>query len=185
MAYPTVIAWLVVTLLVVLGTLRAGRVILSLRWAPSALLALLGLIATVSLLFAFRTYWPSRPATVTITSPREGRQVGGTQLLVSGTVQPADARVILLVRSETDVQWWPQLPPTRVLRDDGVRTWSVDATLGTDDTGIGQNFMILAVASADSSLFNLLADRWADDTRARTTVPRWSLSNLVVVRRTK
>lgn len=182
MSLPTLIAWLVVVLVVVGVAAISGRA-LRLRWTPVLIVAVLAATATVAILLVARLYKAPRPVQVIIVSPRGGADVSGTRIRVAGTVAPEGATVMLLVRSERDLHWWPQDRVTKGRGPGNIGTWSVDAHLGTERQGPGESFIVLAVASNDPWIFNLLTDRWINLRSVQRTVPRWGRSEPAVIYR--
>lgn len=147
------------------------------RW-PGAALALLGAGAGFASLYLFSTEAQPRKAVVTIRQPPNGTRVAGYRLRVEGVARPADSLVTLVVRSETDEHWWVQ----DVVRPDPQSgLWSIDAYLGTPTQGVRQSFTILALASADGTLFNLLTGRRLSRGMTWWTVPLWNRSPPQVV----
>jgi len=70
-------------------------------------------------------------------------------------------------------------------RDDRAGEWSLTAHLGTRNAGLDENFQIIALASDDSAVFNLVTGRFIRRGLVLRVVPLWNQSNLVIVRRVR
>lgn len=184
MPLVTWIIWLLVALAIGALAAAAARGI-RLRWVPSLLVAAVAAGGALAGLYLWASAAKPTPVVVAIVEPKSMEQVEGARLRVSGTVSPSRARVTLLVRSERDLRWWAQSVVTSADAGGGVGSWSIDAHLGTREAGARENFQIVALASADGSLFNLLTGRAVSGNTTLTSVPLWEKSAPVVVRRTR
>jgi hypothetical protein len=121
------------------------------------------------------------PTDVRITVPVSGLHLVGRTLLVEGVVKPPGSTIALAIRSERDTYWWIQ-PVVKTSTQERIEAhWSIRATFGTADAGIGENFQIIALASADGRWFDLIAGRaLAEGSRFRE-LPNWHQSMPVVV----
>jgi hypothetical protein len=150
------------------------------RWG--LVLALLGAGASLALLSLFSTEAHARIATVSIQQPPNGARIDSFHLRVEGIVAPASSVVTLLVRSESDDRWWVQ---DVVRADPKSGKWLIDAYVGTPTEGVHQSFTLIALASDDDVLFNLLAGRHLRRGMVLGTVPPWNRSALRVVWRAR
>lgn len=121
------------------------------RWGISLVVGVCTLVAVLSMLYL----WPDpENVEVTIIKPADG---DGTSLWVTveGTVDPPDSRVWLLVHPSQDTKWWVQ-PPVEVLPQ-GV--WRREINLGNHHEGAGEYFQVLAVASDNPAIIEILRNR--------------------------
>jgi hypothetical protein len=156
-----------------------------LRVVPTSALMALAAAACFAGLYMYSTYMPSKEVILVVESPTIGAQVASDVVRISGSVDPPGAAVTVMVRSETDERWWIQDPATRA--EDGTGRWTIEAHLGTKTEGLGRDgrgetFNVIAIGSADSSLFNLLTGRTLTAGPYETT-PRWAQSSPLIVRR--
>lgn len=175
-------AWLVAALGVggIAGTLSV-RLRRPARWTVAVVL--LAVAATIAGLTLYRDAAGQRRVQVSIDVPASGHTVEGYRLRIAGTVHPADAEVAVLVRSEIDDHWWVQ-PVVRADRTgDGPGRWSVNGYVGTARDGRGENFQLVALASADGRLFNLFTGRYLRRGYRLGTIPPWPMSDPVVIHR--
>lgn len=184
MPLQTFITWVLIGLAVAALAARFSRLI-RLRRLPSLFVTLLALCATLASLYLYSSIAKPSPVAVTITSPRSGHEVIENRVRVTGKVSTPESRVTLVVRSERDLRWWAQEVVSPERDKDGLWKWSIDAHLGTDEVGQNENFQIIALASADSSFFNLITGRVVSENSTFTTVPLWEQSEPIVVRRVK
>lgn len=184
MPLSTCITWALISLAVACVAALSSRRI-RLRWLPSLLVAMLAAGATLALLYLFSSTARPTPVAVTIISPASGSVVTENRVRVTGKVSRPEARVTLVVRSETALKWWAQAVVTPERDEDGLWKWSINAHLGTREAGVDENFQIIALASADSWLFNLITGRAISENSTFTTIPLWEQSEPVVVRRMK
>jgi hypothetical protein len=122
---------------------------------------------------------------VEIAVPRNGSLVEGASLSVSGIVRPSAARVTFVVRSERDTRWWTQEAARRTRVEQETGYWNGTVLLGTATEGRSDVFEIVALASSNSLFFDLLTGRYTSEGDRHETVPLWSQSTPVLVRRTK
>jgi len=120
---------------------------------------------------------------VWITSPHTGIMVKDTVLKISGIVNPASARVTARVRSEHDTCWWVQEIVRAEKQEGNEGQWSLTAYIGTKETGVNENYEIIALASDDGNIFNLLTERYIYSGLTRPSVPLWYQSDLIQIRR--
>jgi hypothetical protein len=125
-----------------------------LRRVPTLLLALLVAAASAASLVILKITYRGTPVSVTIDAPGANSHIDGCRVKLRGRVSPGDTRLALAVRSERDDGWWIQ---PYVVADSG--NWMVEALLGTDTEGIDQNFIIVALASADPLIIDVLTGR--------------------------
>ena len=105
--------------------------------------------------------------------------------MIEGRVSPPDARVTVVVRSETDIRWWVQPVVTAERTDALTGHWSVRAHIGTPTEGRRQSFELVALASADSRLFDALTGRAFMSGTPQDNIPLWTQSEPVVIWREK
>jgi hypothetical protein len=125
--------------------------------------------------------WPeTEEVHVVIESPQQGAAVEGDWIVVKGTVNPPGTRVVLLAHPCRDVNWWVQ-PDMKVVGG----AWKCEANLGTSAKGGGECFQLLAVASRDPWLVDILKESslWKRGTCPRP--PRSSNSPVVTVWRSQ
>lgn len=181
MNLETWIAWFALALAAGALTFALARHLGLGRWLALAL-ALLGASAGFASLYLFSTEAQPQKVDLTIQRPRNGARVEGYRLRVEGVARPASSLVTLLVRSESDERWWVQ----DVVRPDPQSgLWQIDAYLGTPKEGVRQSFTILALASNDGVLFNVLAGRRLLRGMTLETVPLWNRSPPCVVWRAR
>jgi len=141
-------------------------------------LALLVAGAVFASLYLFGIEARPRRVEVAIRQPTNGTRVEGHRLRVEGVVRPASSLVTLVMRSESDEHWWVQ----DVVRPDPQSgLWFIDAYVGTPKVGARQSFTIIALASDDGALFNLLAGRRLSRGMTLGTVPLWNRSSPHVI----
>ena len=109
----------------------------------------------------------------------------GHHVQITGTVSPADARVTVAIRSEKDPMWWIHSIVRAKSPGSDTGKWSVTGYLGTPESGINENFHIIAIASADNWLLEILTGRSLKANRPTIHLPSWTPSIPVVVRRVK
>lgn len=172
--------WAVTGLATVAAAISVGR-LLRMSRIMLAVFAMLCVLAVVAVARLARTVVPAGPVQVEITAPRNGLWVEGTSLSVEGIVRPAGARVTLVIRSERDPRWWvqPVVRPSRIA--DGVGYWTVKGSLGTKTEGIGQTFEVVALASLNNIIFDLLTGRYVTEGDFYHNVPLWSQTPPLVV----
>jgi len=178
------ITWITLALVSSLTWLVGSRVI-RIRWIPALFLAILVMTSIFCGLYLFCTYAKPTPVKVIIALPKSGDQVTEPYVVISGTVIPNNARVTLVVRSEKAIKWWIQ-NMAEVKTVEGVAgQWQTKVSLGTQEEGIGENFQIIAIASADNVLFNILTGRHFTVRQPCDNIPKWEQSEPIVLRRTK
>ena len=133
-------------------------------------LALLFAGASIAVLLLVRTQYSSRPVDVRVDDPASGALVEGCRVRVSGTVSPSDARVGVAVRSETDNKWWIQ-PYVEATAGPEANRWSVEVFLGTTREGVGQNFLVVPLASTDPVFMDVVTGRHLWTSRRSVSVP--------------
>ncbi len=179
MSVPSALAWLGLALL------SGGLVIalsgsIGLRRRPSWVAGLLAFAAILSASLVLHTGFRPRPVEVRITRPSNGAKAAGYKLRVEGTARPSRVLVTLVVRSESDDRWWVQ---DVVQPDPATGRWAIESYLGTPEQGGGENFYIVALASADGPLTNFLLSRRLRPGMVVRAMPRWNQAEPLVVRR--
>jgi len=179
---PTRSVWLMCAAITGLLFSFLGHLLHLLR-VPRILLSISAGLSAIALLFAYQANAQMTPVEIRIVSPSDNSRAESALISVSGTVRPADARVTLMVSGETDERWWIQSIIVSQSRDGNHGVWSINAHLGEPVPSKPENFQIIAMASGDSRLFNLITGRviWAN--APRTTLPQWITSQPVVIRR--
>ena len=184
MNLATWIIWFALGLVPATAWMAWSRVVRVKRW-PACALAVAILTGTVGSLLWYSLWAKPTPVGVAIVSPRSGEDLSGDRIRITGTLTPARGTVTVAIRAKSDPRWWVQ----RVVRlretaaDTG--TWTVEGHLGTDTEGIGEEFYLIGLGSADGVLFNALTGRAAWEGMKGPHLPKWSQSSAVVVRRVK
>jgi hypothetical protein len=177
----TWLTWLgIVSVVAALTILYSRRI--NLRWLPSLVLVTVVASGTLAGLYLIRSYVRPTPATVTVSGPML-TELTGTHLRLRGTVTPAQSRVTVVVRSETDQRWWVQSVVSAENDGSGAGRWAIDAVIGSAQEGNDENFQIVALASADSFAFNLITGRFLFKGNTLRNMPQWQQSEPIVVRR--
>lgn len=110
-----------------------------------------GLVALLGCYFAC-VYWFGSPvANVTMELPAAVR---GSWITVEGTVFPQDAKVYVLVHPAKADGWWVQ--PEAIKGVAGA--WKADVNLGTPQNGKDTYFQVVAVATTNPAVFDLLCN---------------------------
>jgi hypothetical protein len=178
------IVWIIIALLVSFAWLVGSRA-LRMAWIPAVMLALLVAAGVFGALYLFRSHASPSPVQVSITSAQSGDLVVEKSVQISGTVVPNNASVTVIVRSEKDMKWWIQDMAKVKIRDDVIGQWQTTVLLGTQSEGIDENFQIIALASSDNMLFNILTGRYITVGQPCDRIPRWENSAPVILRRIK
>jgi hypothetical protein len=176
----TLVAWLLIALTGV-GAVYTLAVLLQIRIYLAIILAIFFGIACFYVLDTIQLFIEPVKVSVIVVSPKNNSKIAGTKLHVVGTVSPSDSRVTLIASSETDRFWWIQ--PFAEVAKDG--SWSSDVYLGTKTEGVNELFQIVALASANSILYDLLTNRYLVTGTKRTTIPNWGQSTPINVVRIK
>lgn len=179
----TILTNLVVWVLVgTVGLAVASRISMK-KWV----VAVSGLtsIACAYLVIAWWGTVPPSYVLVNITSPKPAAEVDGLKITVQGDVEPQWARVYVLVHPSSTDQWWVQdlLQFRRIESDDKSAVWSTTAYLGTEELGTTDSFDIIALASADLLVRDILTGRYLQPGETLKVLPLLNQSNLVTVRR--
>ena len=107
---------------------------------------------------------------IQILSPTDGAEVEGVQI-VRGRVSDPDSDVFVIVHPLRTSSYWVQ--QNAVIAADG--EWTIRVFLGTETTGVGEFFELLAVVDPTQRLREgLVLDQWP---------PAEAVSDLVVVSR--
>jgi hypothetical protein len=178
------VTWIIIALLASFAWLVGSRA-LRMAWVPAFMLALLVIVGVWGALYLFRAHASPSHVQVSITSPKSGDLVAEKGVQISGTIVPNNASVTVVVRSEKDMKWWIQEMAKVKISDGVVGQWQTTALLGTRSEGIGENFQIIALASSNNTLFNILTGRYITVGQTCDRIPRWEQSKPVVLRRTK
>jgi hypothetical protein len=144
------------------------------------LFAALFCLGTAAGLVLFSLLWQPAATTVVITHPPAFSVAHSHYLQMKGTIASKKARVTLIVRAETDTQWWVQ-EIIYVNDRASLSAWTVDALLGTPSQGVGENFHIIALASPNPRLLDLLGGRDLVKGQRLKKVPDWSQSEPIIV----
>lgn len=146
-------------------------------WA-AGLLAAAAVLILLSILL--RTSSEPRPVHLQILRPPNGLTIEGHKLRIEGTANPAGALVTVVIRAETAEGWWVQ----DLVRPDPVSgRWSIEGFLGTPAEGGGENYSLVALASAEDPFTRFLLGRRLRAGMVVRTIPLWNQSEPVVVRR--
>jgi hypothetical protein len=180
-SFCSFLAWLVVAATAsFLGWWGASAI--GLRRGLWPVVGVLSCSAACAGLILFSVSWRPAVAVVKITDPPAFSMTGGYRLRVKGTVSPSAARVTLVVRSEKAIDWWVQQTAS-VDSNEARGTWTIDAFLGTPSQGSFQSFQVIALASPNPWLLDLLSGRCLMAGQRSKKVPDWSQSDPIVVRR--
>lgn len=177
----TLIIWFIISLVVFCVALVIWRS--KFRWSTSVFLAMVVGGGTFGSLYIYQISVRPYNVTLTITTPFNGAKIKGDRVNIAGTVNPSQASVTVLIRSEKAIGWWVQSIVRPKNEKGPIGHWSIKGYLGTEHEGINENFYIIAIASADSLLFNLLTGRIVIANRFVENIPPWTLSDPVIVRR--
>ena len=123
---------------------------------------------------------PAGATEVTIDFPPSGMVVEEPEVKVSGTVSPPDARVFVLVYPWDSNRWWVQAEPTLTESNSG-SAWETTVVLGSNALGSEEGFEIVAVASRDPLLFDVLNERYYEPGQELDSLPPLSRSNSATV----
>lgn len=178
------IVWIIIALIASFAWFMGSRA-LRMAWVPSAMLALLVIAGVLGALYLFRSHAKPSHVQISITSPQSGKSVTKKSVQISGIVMPNNASVTVVVRSEKDMKWWIQDMAKVKIRNDVIGQWQTTVLLGTQSEGINENFQIIALASSDNMLFNILTGRYITVGQPCDKIPRWENSAPVILRRTK
>lgn len=178
----TFILWFIIALVFFCAALAIGR-ISKLRWSISVFFAMVIGGGTLGGLYIYQKSLRPYNITLKITAPNSLDIIKGDRVSITGTVSPSEALVTVVIRSEKAIGWWVQ-SIVHPKNDKGlIGHWSIKGYLGTKHEGINQNFYIIAIASADSLLFNLLTGRFVVANKFVKNIPPWTQSDPVLVRR--
>jgi hypothetical protein len=180
----TLIIWLSLFLIIGFIALMATRAF-HFRWLLSSFLSTLVAAASFAFLFLFSTGFQPSPVKVQIDSPETNDIFSNNRVRITGTVSPADARVTVAIRSEKDPMWWIHSIVRDKSTENDTGKWSVIGYLGTLESGINENFHIIAIASSDDWLLEILTGRSLKANKPTNHLPPWPPSIPVVVRRVK
>jgi hypothetical protein len=146
----------------------------------------LGLLLA-SLAIAWRATLSPSPVSVEITAPEPQTEFSNFEITVEGNVSPPWARVYALVHPHTTDQWWVQnLPPFRHADLGGKSaTWETTAYIGTETLGVDDSYDIIALASNEPLLLDILIGRYLQPAETRNELPFLNQSNVVTVRRVR
>lgn len=179
------ISWFATSIIVAIFAVAFSRKLKFKRF-HAIIIATLAAVSVFGTLSIYRDYAKPTPVNVVITSPSTGARLEGYRVQVTGTVFPPDALVTVVIRSETDLKWWVQtIVKPEPIDDNKIGKWTINGYIGTDKAGINKNFYIIALASADNVLFNLLTGRTIAARTSLKNIPLWSQSEPVVIRRIK
>ena len=151
------------------------------RIATAVITSILTLIALVT----YSRLSQSQQCNVAISYPKTGDTTSNFEYTISGIVKPKTARVTVVVRSERDTRWWVQEIVSAIAENDSVGKWSLKIFLGSKEVGTEQNYEIIALATNNSFLFNLMTGRFLYDGYTSAVVPLWNQSDLVIIRRVR
>lgn len=87
-----------------------------------------------------------KPVQIGVVEPKDGAQIEGYCYLVKGTVGDSNARVSVVIRPLTPLDYWVQEPPTI----DASRNWQVNAQFGETTVGVGEKYEIIALATNEN-----------------------------------
>jgi hypothetical protein len=140
----------------------------------------------VGLVIAFGVFWglqglqfnSAKPVHIYIDTPLQAT-VQGTQAQIQGTVSPKNSRIYVLVHPIHTNKWWVQAVPS--ISDDATEsaTWTSIIYLGAENAGQGEYFEVIALASADSLIADILSGRFLSIGEVVETFPMLSRSNTI------
>jgi len=178
-SFSCILAWFIVDIVAsLLGWWVARAMGLRRRLLP--IVGLLSCVTACAGLIYFSSSWQPAVAIVKITDPAASSASNGYRLRVKGTVSPTTARVALVVRSEKAIEWWVQ-QPVSVNGHEPPGAWTIDAFLGSPFQGSSENFQVIALASPNPWLLDLLSGRSLMAGQRTKKVPNWSQSDPIVV----
>lgn len=179
--YISLVVWAATILLAFVLSYTVGRA-LSIRSGAVLITSFAAAVIIGAFLWLFSVISQPQPCKVSVTSPSSGTEIQGYQIDVSGKVDPPSAQVTVIVRSEKDIRWWVQ-DITKPQELSG--SWSLTAHIGKANEGQDETYELVALASNDSALFNLFTGRLLYKGLTLHQTPRWSQSELVLIRRAK
>lgn len=113
-----------------------------------------GTAATLSI-YLFSIFWFGGPvAQVKIKVPPDLLATNRSWITIEGTVSPPDARVHVLVHPNQDLYWWVQQEATKGIQG----AWRAEVSLGIPENGKGTHFQVVAVASTNSIIFDVICN---------------------------
>lgn len=156
------------------------------RSANIILASVLMVLLLSSLLVGFFIKVKNSPiphVTVQITSPAEGTNVQA-RAVVRGIVDDNDVEIFVLVRPLTTNDWYVQPSPSIVSKQGENYIWESVAYFGGKDFGLGERFVIVALATKEDDLrleFRGMDLKVGEIARKLPNYP--NISNLVTVKR--
>ena len=179
----TTLATIAVCVLVGTAGLAIASRISKSKWVMAA--SCLTCIVSVYLVIAWWGTVPPSYVRVNITSPKPATEVDGFKITVQGDVLPQWARVYVLVHPSTTDQWWVQDLPQfrRIESEDKPAIWSTTAYLGTEELGATDYYDIIALASSDPVICDILTGRYLRPSETVRVLPLLNQSNPITVKR--
>jgi hypothetical protein len=175
----SLVVWVATILFAFFMAYITGRS-LSMRSGAVWSLSFAATVVTGAFLWLFAVISQHQPCKVSVTSPSSGSVIQGYKIDVIGKVDPPSARVTVIVRSETDSRWWVQ----EIVKPSGLSgVWTLTAHIGKQNEGKGETYEIVALASNDSTLYNLFTKRFLYEGLTLNQTPRWCQSELILIRR--
>ncbi len=161
------------TALVFLGLTRIGR-----RRPPWLDLLFAAVVPLAALLVC--SVLAQRQMVVVAINDREiPTEVTGREFVLTGTVNPPDASVHVLVRPATEDVWWVQPPVTKWPSG----AWESKVNLGTDTSGTSDDYLIVAIGSTMPRLLGVLANALPEGRETLHHLPPLPSSRAHIVRR--
>jgi hypothetical protein len=142
--------WLVLAIVLVLGGF--GLLLWKTHsWIGSQKLSAIIFIFLASIVFAvvslvLLSNVKVKPVHIAVVEPKDNAQIEGYRYLIKGTVGDSNARVSVIVRPLTPLDYWVQEPPTI----DASGNWQVNAHFGETTVGIGEQYEIIALATNEN-----------------------------------
>jgi len=125
------------------------------------------------------THITIRPVKVTITKPVDGEHVN-MRYLVQGTVDDPHSKVHVIVHPLSVSSMWVQPPP--LVNTDG--RWKTNVYFGTHNQGTDEKYEVVALATNENFLVNLLTGNSLREGQILKGLPRiTNRSNIVTVTR--
>ncbi len=153
------------------------------QWRGIYLSILAFLVAAFAAYSTCVFFWSPPVAEVSIQKPVESARVESLWISVEGKVSPPDAKVQILVHpssSGSAQSWWVQPPPNQ-----SGGPWKGDICLGTETSGPGEYFQIIAVASPRPRWIDLLHYQCLQDGQRLDEIPALPRSEIITVWRSK
>jgi hypothetical protein len=175
-----ILGWAIAIIIAAFTGNAAARAVTRTKWQRRVLA--LWVAAGICSLLLWVVLTPGRwRAAVRLATPIPGASVDGPRVTVTGTVDPPDARVGVIVNPETAVDsWWVQ---DKIKVDVQSGRWSGIARLGNDMAGSEVTFSVMAFASSEPWILQVLGHRSFHAGQILKAPPPAAQSDVVLVYR--